>query len=71
MKRQLTEKNRAALRRAIGIIGSQVELARAIGIGKGNVNDWVHERSWLSYDSAYKVESATKGKVTAKQLLSK
>ena len=66
-----TADNRAALQRAIDIFGSQAELACEIECSKGSVTDWKTGRNWMSYETAAKIEKATKRKVTIKQLISR
>lgn len=58
----------ASLQRAISIAGSQEALGNAIGVSQGRVSQWlagelIPVRYWP------RIQTATKGEVTAQQLL--
>ena len=66
-----TQANKKAFHEAVAIFGNQADLARAIGISKSKLSDWKHDRAWMSYETAAKIEKATKGVVTIKSLLNR
>ena len=59
--------NRAALLRAISLIGSQAKLASMVGVGQSAVANWL-ARGRIPPDTAKLVEDATGGRVLLKDL---
>lgn len=57
-----------ALERAIGMAGSQAELARRIGKKQAHVWNWLHRDKRVPADMVLKIESATGGEVSRHEL---
>lgn len=59
----------SAIDEALKFFGSQVALARAVGVSPQAVNQWITGRRPISVRLAIRIETLTKGKITCKQLL--
>lgn len=57
-----------ALRKAIDILGSQAELARAVGKRPGHVWAWLHRDGKVPAEMCRLIEAATNGQVRRHEL---
>lgn len=58
-----------AIIKATEILGGKKKLAKDIGVSYKTILDWVSGRSGITITNALKIEKATEGKVTAKEIL--
>ncbi len=58
-----------AIIKATEILGGKQKLAKDIGVSYKTILDWVSGRSGITITNALKIEKATEGKVTAKEIL--
>jgi len=59
----------SAIDDTLEFFGSQVALARAVGVSPQAVNQWVAGRRPIPVRLAIRIEILTKGKITCRQLL--
>ena len=60
----MDQQQRAALQRAISIVGGQTALAKALGVSQPSVWYWLHKReASLGWETAARIEEVTKGRV--------
>ena len=57
-----------ALKRAIGIVGSQASLASSIGVKQQHVWNWLNRGDAIPPEYCHPIEQATKGAVTRQDL---
>lgn len=57
-----------ALKQAINLTGSQVKLAKAVGVRQGTVSKWVSRTRGVPERYVFAVETATGGKITRHEL---
>lgn len=57
-----------ALEKAIDIVGSQAELARALGVKPQHVWNWLNRDAKVPAEQVIPIENATTGKVTRHEL---
>lgn len=60
--------NASPLERAIEIVGSQAELAKALGVKPQHVWNWLHRDNKVPAEQVLPIEKATDGKVTRHDL---
>ncbi len=68
MPTKSTAKANLHVETAIKILGSQTALAKACGVKQGNVWNWLYRDKKITLENAFKIEKATKGKVTQKDM---
>ena len=59
---------KAAIKKAVDIVGGQNELARRLGIGQSRVWNWIHRDAKVSAEYAAAIEAATDGAVKKSDL---
>ena len=65
----MANKTSQAIIKATEILGGKQNLAKDIGVSYKTILDWVSGRSGITVTNALKIEKATEGKVTAKEIL--
>lgn len=61
--------NLEALQKAIKEAGSMKDLAKKVGVSYQTVLNWTSERSSISLHNCIRIEEATEGKITRKEIL--
>ncbi len=56
------------IKKAIDILGSQTALARACGVKQGHISNWLRRDKKIKLENALKIERATNGRVTQKDM---
>jgi len=64
----MSRKHVEHIRRAVKILGSQVELAEACGVRQSHVSNWICRDKTIPLERALAIEIATDGEVTMQQL---
>lgn len=59
-----------AVKRAADQVGTQIELARLIGVGPVDVSEWIHGKRKVPAPRCVQIEQVTNGAVTRRDLRS-
>jgi DNA-binding transcriptional regulator YdaS (Cro superfamily) len=65
----LSKTSADAIKKAVEIVGGKQQLAKIVGVTYKTILDWTSGRSGITLYNALKIEKATKGQITAKEIL--
>jgi len=57
------------VKKAVEVLGGRVAMSRALNVSYQTISDWVNDKKTPSLDNCIRIESATEGKIKARDIL--